>query len=146
MRRLLNSILTHVKFGLPAAAVAHAVVHCVCEAMPVRELWVFPFYVVLGAIAGSIVLAPAFAVQAMLVDFLVAMRIPLAVRATAAGGVQSAFVWIWASTIGLEPSAGSWLPVTPWMMTAAFVVGAGTTCIVALRPTRPTDGTRTVSS
>jgi hypothetical protein len=144
--RLTNSILRHVKLGVPAAATAHAIVHCICEALPARELWVLPFYVVLGTIVGSIVLVPAFAVQALLVHFLSTMRFPLAMRAIAAGALQSGFVWIWALTVGLEPSSGSWLPVTPWMMSAAFVVGAGTTCFVALRLARPIDGATTALS
>lgn len=141
--RLTNSILQHAKLGVPAAATAHAIVHCICEAVPVRDLWILPFYVFLGAIVGSIVLVPAFAGQALLMHFLSTMRIPLAMRAVAAGALQSGFVWIWSLTIGLEPSSGSWLPVTPWMMTAAFLVGAGTTYVVALRLARPISGITT---
>ena len=141
MPRLAKSVLRHVKLGVPAAVTAHGIVHCVCEAMPARDLWVFPVYVVLGTILGSVVLAPAFVVQALLVHFLSTLRIPLPMRAVAAGATQSSFVWIWGSTIGLEPSYGSWLPLTPWMMTAAFLVGAGTTCFIALRETRPTSVT-----
>jgi hypothetical protein len=141
--RLVNSVLTHVKVGVPAAAIAHGVVHCVCEAIPARDLWLFPVYVILGTIFGSIVLAPAFALQALLVHVLSTIRVPLTLRAAAAGAMQSSFVWLWASTIGLEPSYGSWLPLTPWMMTAAFLVGAGTACFVELRGTRPIAGATT---
>jgi hypothetical protein len=88
-----------VKLGVPAAATAHAIVHCICEAMPARELWILPIYVILGAIVGSIVLVPAFAVQALLLHVLSTMKIPLAMRAIAAGAVQAGFVWIWSLTM-----------------------------------------------
>lgn len=126
-----TDLLMHVKLGVPLAALTHTIVDWIWVTPRLRDIWVFPFQVVLGAIFGSILLIPAFAGQALLMRRLSSSGVPFLTRAVIAGLLQASFVWLFGFTVGLE-SHFSAIPMM-MMMTAAFLVGAAVACIVAVR-------------
>jgi hypothetical protein len=123
-----------VLLGVPLAALLHSMVQFAYDASTtLGDAGVFVFQVVLGILFGSVVLIPAYTVQALLFRWLWARGAGLAALAAVCGALQAIFVCVWWLVVGLQPSLGGRFRMGPVMVAAAFVAGALVALGVAAR-------------
>jgi len=116
-----------IKIGVVAAAVLHAAVRFAHETNSSNVLGmtlISPVYVVLSIVVGSLILIPAFAVQASLFHLLTKLRTPPTFVIVLCGMLQAGFVELWRLTIGLEGSLPGEFRLAPVMHVAGFAAGA----------------------
>ncbi len=126
---------SHILGGVPLAAFLHSVVQFAADpgtGTQLRDLWLFPLHVILGATIGSVILVPAFSCQAVLYQGLVLCRLPVPLVVVVCGAFQAGLVFLWANLVGIEPSLAGRFPLTPPMVVAGFIAG-GAAALVASR-------------
>lgn len=124
----------HILMGVPVAATLHSIVQFAYDSsLAISDLGYFVIHIALGIIVGSVILIPAYTVQALLFAWLSGRGAPKGVLAIGCGALQAAFVGLWALAFGLEPSLGGRFPISPVMMVAAFVAGALVALVVSGR-------------
>jgi hypothetical protein len=127
----------HLLVGVPLAAFFHSVLQFLYEPPPIRTgIWLFPAHFLLGIIVGSIILAPAYGVQALVFLLLSASHVPRSLVVLICGLFQAGVVAVWAATVGIQPSLAGRFPLTAPMIAAGFLAGA-LVAAVAFRRTRP---------
>ena len=115
-----------IKIGVVAGAVLHAAVRFAHETNASNLLkmsLISPIYVVLSIVVGSLILIPAFALQAALFHLLTKLRTPPGLVIVLCGSLQAGFVELWRLTIGLEGSLPGEFPLAPVMHVAGFAAG-----------------------
>ncbi len=114
----------HVLLGVPVAAFLHSVVQFAYSASALGDLAYFIFHFASGVLVGSVILVPAYSLQALLFASLWSRGLPRRAVGFGCGVLQAAFVGLWWFFVGVEPSLGGRFRMGPVMMTAAFVAGA----------------------
>jgi hypothetical protein len=124
----------HILVGVPVAAFEHSILQFAYASTggPIsQDLWLFPLHFLSGVIVGSIVLVPAFSLQALLFRFLARRGAPALLIVAACGAFQAGLVAFWADTVGIEPSLAGRFRLTPPMIVAGFIAGACATLAAA---------------
>jgi len=115
----------HLVVGVPLAAFFHSVLQFLYEPPPIETgIWLFPAHVLLGIIVGSIILAPAYCVQALVFLWLSGRHVPKALVLLSCGLFQAGLVAVWAATVGIQPSLAGRFRLTQPMIAAGFLAGA----------------------
>lgn len=127
----------HLVVGVPLAAFFHSVLQFLYDPPPIGTgIWLFPAHVLLGIIVGSIILAPAYGVQALVFLWLSGCHVPKALVLLICGLFQGGVVAVWAATVGIQPSLAGRFQLTPPMIAAGVLAGA-LVAVAAFRWTRP---------
>ena len=127
-------LLVHLLLGVPVAAVLESAVQWAAGAhLTAQDVAVFFASVALVALVGSVVLLPAFALQAGLVIALASRGVGRPWLVVTGAVLQAGLVVLYALVAGLEPSLPGRFPITPPMTVAGLVAGA----VVAWAATRP---------
>ena len=116
-------LLRHAAIGIPLSAALHTALQTAAETASVG-IGVTILHFVTGMLVGSIVLGPAYALQAIFGRALAALGIGRLGLALAGGGLQALLVSAWAFWVGIEPSIPGRFPLTLPMIGAGFVAGA----------------------
>jgi hypothetical protein len=115
----------HVLIGVPSAAFAHSVLQFAHDAsISWERAWRFPIHFGLGLLVGSIILVPAYSLQALQFIGLRKLGSGAVVQMIAGGILQAGLVSLWAAFVGIEPSLAGNFPLTVPMIAAGFLVGA----------------------
>jgi hypothetical protein len=107
--------------GIPLAATCHTAIQTAAE--PVDSLVVTQIHFVLGMLVGSIVLGPAYALQALSAWALDRRGVGRGWRMGVGGALQALLVTAWAAVVGIEPSLAGRFPMTVPMILAGLSVG-----------------------
>jgi len=128
--------LRHLALGIPLAALLHTCLqfaHAYSSRFD-NDWDIFPLHWFLGVVFGSVVLGPAFSVQALLAISLGKKHAGRVTQIVAGGLLQGVFVWLWAEVIGIEPSLSGNFLLTEPMIAAGCVAGAIVAAFGAPRP------------
>jgi hypothetical protein len=130
--------LRHLLLGIPLAAFLHTALQFAYAYSPhLDNDWeLFPVHWVAGMLFGSLILAPAFTVQAYISVWLDRQRFSTGFQILAGGLVQATLVSLWARWVGIEPSLPGNFPLTPPMIGAGFLAGAVVAVFAAPRGVR----------
>ena len=129
--------------GVPLAAFLHtALQFAYAYSRTVDNDWgFFPVYWAAGILFGSLILAPAFTIQAYTSVWLSRRSFGKGVQILAGGLTQAALVALWARFVGVEPSLSGNFPLTEPMVGAGFSAGSAAAMFAApkgvARPERP---------
>jgi len=130
--RLGPLVVWHLVLGVPLAALLHTAVQTAADVVD-RGAGITLLHFLLGTMLGSVVLAPAFALQALLIFGLRRGGAGLPLQGLAGGAWQAALVAGWAVTVGIEPSLTGRFPMTLPMIAAGFFAGFVVSAVLALR-------------
>lgn len=124
----------HIFSGVPLAAFFHSFLQFSYEINKhnIDDLWLFPVHFGLGVLFGSVILVPAYALQAMVFIFLRANGGNRSTQIMFGGLLQAVFVSLYAMFVGIEPSLKGNFPLTFPMIMAGFFCGS----IVAVSTTK----------
>ncbi|MCZ6491932.1 MAG: hypothetical protein O7A06_15560, partial [Acidobacteria bacterium] len=135
--------LRHMMLSIPLAAFLHSALQFAhAYSRTVDNDWVFfPVHWAAGMLAGSLILAPAFTIQAYISVWLSRRGFGKGVQIPAGGLTQATLVALWARFVGIEPSLAGNFSLTEPMIGAAFLAGGAVAMFAApkdvARPERP---------
>ena len=135
--------LGHLMLGIPLAAFLHSALQFAhAYSRTVDNDWgFFPVHWAAGMLVGSLILAPAFTIQAYLSVWLSRRSFGKGVQLLAGGLTQAALAALWARFVGIEPSLPGNFSLTQPMIGAGFLAGGAAAMFAApkgaARPERP---------
>ena len=117
--------LRHLMLGIPLAAFLDSALQFAHAYSPSTDNdWgLFLIHWAAGMLFGSLVLAPAFTVQAYISVWLNRRRFGIGSQVLAGGLAQAALVGLWGRFVGIEPSLPGNFPLTLPMIGAGFLAG-----------------------
>ena len=128
-----RTLLRHAAIGIPLSALLHTALQTAAETGSVT-IGITVLHFVLGMLVGSIVLGPAYALQAILSRTLAALGIGRLGQVLAGGGLQALLVSAWAFWVGIEPSLPGRFPLTLPMIAAGLLAGGIVAALAAPKP------------
>lgn len=130
--------LRHQLLGVPLAALLHTALQFAYAYSPnVGSDWaLLPIHWAAGMLFGSLILVPAFTVQAFVSVRLDRRAFGRGLQILAGGLTQAAVVGLWARFVGIEPSLPGNFSLTQAMVAAAFLAGGGVAAFAAPRTAR----------
>jgi hypothetical protein len=127
---MLRIWLWHVAVGVPAAAFAFSALQFAHhKPFAWEDLWLFPLYYASAILVGSLILVPAYTLQALLFQGLRLLHRTSLVQIGAGGLFQAGLLTLWAVWIGIEPSLAGNFDLTLPTLVAGFLVGALTAAV-----------------
>jgi hypothetical protein len=113
--------------GVPVAAFFHSFLQFAFDPpVNARGVWLFPLHFFLGVLVGSIVLVPAFSLQAAVFHALRSKGFPVGAVIVTCGACQAGIVALWAVFVGIQPSLSGRFHLTFPMIVAGFIAGVVT--------------------
>lgn len=133
----------HLLLGIPLAAFLHSALQFAYAYSPnLDNDWgFFPIHWAAGMIVGSLILAPAFTLQAFVAVWLSRKNFSAGLQVLSGGLVQATLVALWAHFVGIEPSLSGNFQLTMPMIAAGFLSGAVVTNFAAPNSAEQTKST-----
>ena len=118
--------LRHLALGISLSALLHTILQFAYSysARFDNDWDVFPIHWAAGVLFGSVILGPAYTVQALISVGLERRKAGRFIQIAAGGFMQASLVWLWSQSIGIEPSLSGNFALTQPMIAAGFVAGA----------------------
>jgi len=131
-----RTLVRHLAIGIPLSALLHTILQTAADRTSF-SIGITILHFVLGMLLGSIVLGPAYALQAIVSRTLTALGVGRVGLMVSGGVLQALLVALWASWVGIEPSLPGRFALTLPMIAAGFFAGAVVGALAGVRASGP---------